>query len=76
MPNRALVRLLQGFRQFKEKFYLGIDPIYSKLSAGWQGPKTLIIGCSDSRVDPAILSSAGPGELFVVRNVANLVPPF
>lgn len=67
---------MHGFRQFRDKFYLGDDPTYTKLSSGWQGPKTLIVGCCDSRVDPAILSSAGPGELFVVRNVANLVPPF
>lgn len=76
MPKREIARLMSGFKQFREKFYLGEDPTYSKLSHGWQGPKTLIIGCSDSRVDPAILSSAGPGELFVVRNVANLVPPY
>lgn len=67
---------MSGFRQFREKFYLGDDTTYNKLSSGGQGPKTLIIGCSDSRVDPAILSSAGPGELFVVRNIANLVPPY
>lgn len=76
MLKKELVRLITGFRQFREKFYLGDDHTYSKLSAGWQGPKTLIIGCSDSRVDPAILTSAGPGDLFVVRNVANLVPPY
>jgi carbonic anhydrase len=67
---------MNGFRQFREKFYTGDDSTYSKLSNNWQGPKTLIIGCSDSRVDPSILSSARPGELFVVRNVANLVPPY
>lgn len=76
MPKKEIARLLSGFRRFREKFFLGDDPTYGKLSAGWQGPKTLIIGCSDSRVDPAILSSSGPGDLFVVRNVANLVPPF
>jgi carbonic anhydrase len=76
MANKEIYRLLSGYRQFRERFYHGEDTTYSKLTNGWQGPKTLIIGCSDSRVDPAILSSASPGQLFVVRNVANLVPPF
>lgn len=65
-----------GFRHFREKFYSGDNAVYAKLAQDGQGPKTLLIGCCDSRVDPAILSSAGPGELFVVRNVANLVPPY
>jgi carbonic anhydrase len=76
MPKKEIVRLMAGFRHFREKFYLSDDPTYSKLSTRPQGPKTLVIGCSDSRVDPAILSGAHPGEIFVVRNVANLVPPF
>lgn len=76
MPKKEIVKLILGFRHFREKFYLGEDTTYTKLSNQGQVPKTLIIGCSDSRVDPAILSSAGPGEIFVVRNVANLVPPF
>lgn len=67
---------MSGFRQFREKFYAGDDPTYSRLASGWQGPKSLIIGCADSRVDPAIISSSGPGDLFVVRNIANLVPPY
>lgn len=74
MPKKEIARLLSGFRQFKEKFYNGDDPTYGKLIGG-QGPKTLIIGCSDSRVDPSLLSGSAPGEIFVVRNIANLVPP-
>lgn len=76
MGKKEILKLLIGFRHFKEKFYQGADNTYEKLSNVGQAPKTLVIGCSDSRVDPAILSSAGPGEIFVIRNVANLVPPY
>lgn len=69
-----LLRLLAGFRRFRDRVYLKENSVYQRLSTG-QRPKTLVIACSDSRVDPAILFSASPGELFVVRNVANLVPP-
>lgn len=76
MRRRELIRLFAGFKRFRHKYFDGDNSVYRKLTESGQTPKTLIIGCSDSRVDPAILSSASPGELFVVRNVANLVPPF
>lgn len=73
-----MIRLMAGFRRFREKYFSPEHPensIYHRLSSSGQTPKTLLIGCSDSRVDPAIMTDASPGEIFVVRNVANLVPP-
>lgn len=75
MARKDIIRLLSGFRNFREKFYADGSGMTERV-AGGQSPKTLVIGCSDSRVDPAIISGAGPGDLFVIRNVANLVPPF
>jgi carbonic anhydrase len=76
MRNKEILKLIIGFRHFRERYFRGEDSLYlNKLSQG-QNPKTLIIGCSDSRVDPAIIAQASPGELFIVRNVANLVPPY
>jgi len=68
-------RLIDGYRHFVEEGLGRERARWRALSAG-QSPKTMIIACSDSRVDPATIFSTAPGEIFVVRNVANLVPPF
>jgi carbonic anhydrase len=68
-------RLLSGYRSFREQRWPQERALYEALSHG-QTPRLLVIGCSDSRVDPGTIFGAGPGELFVIRNVANLVPPF
>ena len=68
-------RLMAGYRTFREQRWPKERALYAALAQG-QAPRMLVIACCDSRVDPATIFDAGPGELFIVRNVANLVPPF
>jgi carbonic anhydrase len=67
--------LLEGYRRFRHREWRAERDRWSELAEG-QSPKVMVIACSDSRVDPAQIFDARPGEMFVVRNVANLVPPF
>lgn len=69
-------KLVDGFHKFRANYFVKDTELYKHLGAQGQAPKTLIIGCSDSRVDPALLTQAEPGDIFVIRNVANLVPPY
>jgi len=68
-------KFIAGFKRFQEKYFGADRALFEELKHA-QRPKALVIACSDSRVDPAILTGSEPGELFVVRNVANLVPPY
>ncbi|HEV2745830.1 MAG TPA: carbonic anhydrase [Allosphingosinicella sp.] len=67
--------LLDGYRRFRATGWASQRARWSRLAEG-QAPKVMIVACSDSRVEPALIFDANPGEMFVVRNVANLVPPF
>ena len=69
-------RLLDGYRRFRTETWPSQRARYERLAAAGQRPHTMLVACSDSRVDPATVFDAGPGELFVVRNVAALVPPW
>jgi carbonic anhydrase len=68
--------LADRFRRFKYRHFSPNLDHYETLAAHGQNPEVMVVSCCDSRVDPETIFSAMPGELFVVRNVANLVPPF
>ena len=72
---KDIPRFLAGFKNFQRTYFCGDNELFSDLKEA-QKPKALVIACSDSRVDPAILTGCEPGDMFVVRNVANLVPPY
>lgn len=69
-------RLIRGFKAFREDYYENQPSFYQSLVEKGQSPDVMVIACADSRVNPSIIAKAEPGELFIVRNVANLVPPY
>jgi carbonic anhydrase len=71
-----IAALVDGYRRFQAGTYASQKVRFDELSMEGQSPTVMVIACSDSRVDPALIFDTNPGEVFVVRNVAALVPPF
>jgi carbonic anhydrase len=69
-------RLLDGYRSFRAARLPREQARYRDLAEEGQSPEIMVVGCCDSRVSPEVIFDAGPGEMFVVRNVANIVPPY
>jgi len=69
------VRHFEGYKKFKKEYFKDNEKLFDELALG-QHPHTMIITCSDSRVSPTQLLSAKPGELFIARNIGNIVPPY
>jgi carbonic anhydrase len=68
--------LIEGYRRFRADTWPERRRLFERLADKGQHPRALVIACSDSRVDPSMIFDAAPGELFTIRNVANLVPPY
>jgi carbonic anhydrase len=69
-------QLIEGYRRFRLEQWPEWRPTFERLANSGQAPSTMIITCSDSRVDPSMIFGAEPGNMFVLRNVAALVPPY
>lgn len=67
-------KLIDGIHQFQKDSFLPLQKLFERLAEG-QHPDTLFITCSDSRIDPTLLTNAQPGDLFILRNAGNIIPP-
>src|SRR6266704_1251078 len=76
METHLPQRLYDGYRAFRASRLPTEQSRYHELAERGQAPETMVVGCCDSRVSPEVIFDARPGELFVVRNVANIVPPY
>src|SRR4029078_4671908 len=73
--QQSFNKILHGYQTFREIYAKSNSTMMQQLAQG-QNPEIMIVACCDSRVDPALILQRDPGELFVVRNVANIVPPY
>jgi carbonic anhydrase len=80
MPSKEIdesrKRLLEGVRRFHREVYPEREAAYRKVMKEGQKPHTLFITCADSRIDPEMITQSGPGEIFVSRNIGNIVPSY
>ena len=69
-------KLTKGVQEFKTHYFSTYQEIFEQLSVGGQHPRILFITCSDSRITPSLITQTEPGELFIIRNAGNIIPPY
>lgn len=74
--EKSFKKLIDGYHHFRDKYASGHNSAMAELANKGQHPEFMFIACSDSRVDPALVTQCDPGDMFMVRNVANIVPPY
>lgn len=74
--KNSLNKIIQGYQQFRKEYATGNQSVMRQLAMHGQKPQVMVIACCDSRVDPSLILQCDPGDLFVARNVANIVPPY
>lgn len=77
MPREnSFFNMISGYQNFRKKYLVGEPSVMQSLAYHGQSPQAMVVACCDARVDPALILQCDPGDLFVVRNVANIVPPY
>lgn len=74
--EKSFKKIISGYHTFRKKYATGDNSIMEQLAYHGQQPEIMVVACCDSRVDPALILQCEPGDLFTVRNVANIVPPY
>lgn len=74
--EKTFAKIQQGYQAFRKKYTVGDNSVMRSLAISGQKPEIMVVACCDSRVDPALILQCDPGDLFIMRNVANIIPPY